>query len=134
MWIHDYKPVTEGNSSNDDPFPGTSLVDDIFRELLPSTPGDELSQYLGEARYSGSQNLLEIWQSLEGRYPSLAKMARDYLAVPGSTVGIERVFSNGGRLVSPQRSRLSSLTIEQLMLLKDWMTTVPTPSISISAS
>ena len=47
--------------------------------------------------------LLDWWKNHEYRFPKLAKMAKQYLAAPASTAGVERVFSAAGRM-QPQRS------------------------------
>jgi len=53
-------------------------------------------------------------------YPTLAKMARDYLGIAGTTVDIEREFSNGVDLVVTKRGRLNADTIRACMCLKSW--------------
>ena len=53
-------------------------------------------------------------------YPHVAKMARDYLAVPGATVDLERRFSILGDLVSIRRHRLKGDTIRACALLRSW--------------
>ena len=50
----------------------------------------------------------------------LAKMARDYLAIPGATVDLERRFSIVGDLVSIRRHRLKGDTIRACALLRSW--------------
>jgi hypothetical protein len=54
------------------------------------------------------------------RYPILACMARDILAIVASTVASESAFSTGERTVSDYRSRLKSEMIEALIYLQDW--------------
>nr|GMD98950.1 zinc finger BED domain-containing protein RICESLEEPER 2-like [Ipomoea batatas] len=48
-------------------------------------------------------------------------MAKDILAIPISSVASESVFSTGGRLVSPIRSRLHPNTLEALMCAQNWL-------------
>src|SRR5437667_11579238 len=54
-------------------------------------------------------------------YPKLSKMARDVLAVPVTSAGIEREFSISGRVVTKQRNRLMPTTIRDLMQYKRWV-------------
>ncbi|WVZ86453.1 hypothetical protein U9M48_033226 [Paspalum notatum var. saurae] len=54
-------------------------------------------------------------------YPILARIARDVLAVPASTVASESAFSTGERIISDYRSRLKSKTVEALICLQDWI-------------
>lgn len=56
----------------------------------------------------------------ESEYPHVAKMARDYLAVPGATVDLERRFSILGDLVSIRRHRLKGDTIRACAMLRSW--------------
>jgi hypothetical protein len=45
-------------------------------------------------------------------------MARDYLAIQGSSTASERAFSGGGLTSTKQRNRLNGDTFESLQLLK----------------
>ena len=38
------------------------------------------------------------WKESEYRWPALAKMAKQYLAAPASSAGVERVFSAAGKM------------------------------------
>ncbi|XP_052287364.1 zinc finger BED domain-containing protein DAYSLEEPER-like [Citrus sinensis] len=77
----------------------------------------ELELYLEESTLpSISQfDILSWWKNNQGKYPILAKIARDFLAIPVSTVALESVFSTGGRHLSPHRSRLHPFTVEALV-------------------
>lgn len=52
-------------------------------------------------------------------YPILARIARDYLAIQGSAVASERVFSGAGLTVTNRRNRLSARMISALQRLKN---------------
>ena len=80
--------------------------------------------YLEEERFiMDEQNfsILAWWSANSGKYPILSRIARDLLAVPISTVPSESAFSMGGKVVSPQRSRLHPATVEALMCLQSWL-------------
>ncbi|KIJ06510.1 hypothetical protein PAXINDRAFT_91882, partial [Paxillus involutus ATCC 200175] len=53
------------------------------------------------------------------QYPILSHMARDYLAIQGSTTPSERSFSQGGLTVTLLCNSLHPDTVEALQLLKD---------------
>lgn len=123
VWNQEYKLETAAPFMRAPSVPST-LEDELFG---PSEVSDELTDYLTEPPYKGQQDILDVWRSLSSRYPTLSRMARDYLSVPGTTVGVERVFSGSGRLVSPHRSRLAPSTIGKLMQLQNWMKVLPSP-------
>ncbi|KAF7130256.1 hypothetical protein RHSIM_Rhsim10G0050500 [Rhododendron simsii] len=56
-----------------------------------------------------------------GKYPTLARMARDILAVPATTVASEAAFSVGGRVIDESRASLLPDIVEALMTTNDWI-------------
>ncbi|KAK9183227.1 hypothetical protein WN944_026376 [Citrus x changshan-huyou] len=58
---------------------------------------------------------------IRGGYPTLARIARDILAIPITTVASESAFSTGGRVVSPHRNKLHPSTLEALMCCQSWL-------------
>ncbi|XP_028108875.1 zinc finger BED domain-containing protein RICESLEEPER 1-like [Camellia sinensis] len=54
-------------------------------------------------------------------YPTLQAIARDFLAIPVSTVASESAFSTSGMLVSPYQSRFHPDTLEALMCAQSWL-------------
>jgi len=52
------------------------------------------------------------------QFPTLARIAKDYLAIQGSTVASERSFSSGGITGTTHRNSLLPKTFEALQLLK----------------
>jgi hypothetical protein len=52
------------------------------------------------------------------RYPTLARVARDFLAIQGSAVKCERAFSSSGQTVTDRRSSLHPKTVGALQILK----------------
>jgi len=68
-----------------------------------------------------SFDILHWWKMHAPKYPILACMARDVLAVTASTVAAESAFSTGGRIITGHRTRLSGNTIEALICFQDWL-------------
>lgn len=83
----------------------------------------ELDLYLDEPRLARTADLdiLSFWKSNQFRYPALASMACDILAVPVSTVASEATFSVGGRVLDSFRSSLKPKTVEALVCTRDWL-------------
>jgi hypothetical protein len=46
-----------------------------------------------------SFDILSWWKAHSRKYPILARVARDVLAIPATTVASESAFSSGGRVV-----------------------------------
>jgi hAT family C-terminal dimerisation region len=60
------------------------------------------------------------WCKLKApKYPILARLTRDILAVPISTVASESTFSTSGRTLNPVKSSLSDESIEALVCDQD---------------
>ncbi|KAH9802607.1 BED-type domain-containing protein [Citrus sinensis] len=78
---------------------------------------DELDSYLDEKVIPRMEdfNILSWWKTNANRYSTLARIARDILAIPITTVAFESAFSTGGRVVSPHRNKLHPSTLEALM-------------------
>ena len=62
--------------------------------------------------------LLDWWKNHEYRFPKLAKMAKQYLAAPASTAGVERVFSAAGRMHNDLRKSMKDSTLEHSLFAR----------------
>ena len=64
-----------------------------------------------------------LWWRTCGRqsYPNVWRMARAFLAIQGTSVAAESIFSNSGRIVSTHRCSLLPETVTVLMLLQNWI-------------
>ena len=65
-------------------------------------------------------NILHWWRDHAAQYPTLARLARDILVVPASTIASESAFSAGKRVVSEKRSRLTPESVKICVCKKDW--------------
>jgi len=92
-------------------------------EIEPPKPDVEATDPTGEACPAGTfyeANILDWRKVNAGRFPNLARMAREILAVQGSSVGVERVFSMPRDVIPYRRSQLKSSTIRSSMLVKSY--------------
>jgi len=98
---------------------------------------DELAMYLSTGRDVNVTDGLLWWFERKHIYPSLYRMAIDYLSIPGNfaflllrnlltniylatSVDVERTFSQGRLLLSHVRSRLSVQSTRALLCLGVW--------------
>uniref|UniRef100_A0A8R7TP51 AC transposase n=1 Tax=Triticum urartu TaxID=4572 RepID=A0A8R7TP51_TRIUA len=112
----------EGDEVAEEDGEGTLDDWDKHLRLKRSHNSNELQRYLEEDLFPHRQKLdiLKWWEIHSPKYPLLAAIARDILAVSVSTVPAEAAFSNAGRIITAQRSSLTPSTVETLMCLEDW--------------
>ncbi|XP_073271532.1 zinc finger BED domain-containing protein RICESLEEPER 2-like [Primulina huaijiensis] len=82
----------------------------------------ELDRYLDEDVDVANEHfdILLWWKVNSSKFPTLAEMARDVLAIPISTVASESAFSTGRRVLDSFRSSLTPRLVQALICLKDW--------------
>ncbi|KAJ1694821.1 hypothetical protein LUZ63_011519 [Rhynchospora breviuscula] len=83
----------------------------------------ELDRYLEEPKSDWDKPLevLEWWKENQPRFPELAKMARDILAIPICPADPESAFSIGGKVLDQYRGSLKPDELEALICTKDWL-------------
>ena len=107
-----------------------SAMEDLFGDTYSAAnPGpqqdnsrmlqNEMMMYEQEAPIKAEENPLAWWEINSGRFPNIAKMAKKYLGVPGTSVRSERVFSSAGNIVNKKRSALSSENVDKLVFLSN---------------
>jgi hypothetical protein len=65
--------------------------------------------------------ILSCWKTNANKYSVLSAMARDFLAIPLSTVASESAFSTGSRILADNQSSMTPETLESLVCCKDWL-------------
>ena len=53
------------------------------------------------------------------QFPALANLALQYLSIPGAAVPSERVWSDGGNIISSGRQSISPANFRMLIFLKE---------------
>jgi hypothetical protein len=98
------------------------LLGETFSTTAPlksafSQAEEEVKRYQEASPLPLEENPLNWWKAHEKMYPFLAKLAKRYLSIPGTSVSAERVFSTAGDIVTAQRSTLTSEHVDQLLFL-----------------
>lgn len=88
-------------------------------EYIDSPPETDYDEQPDQILYE--PDILKYWQSNEGRFPNLSRMARDILAVQGGSVGVERTFSMGRDVIPYRRNRLQTKSIRATMIVKSYL-------------
>ena len=81
------------------------------------TCNEELEAYFKEDIVLDVDPLM-FWNSSLKEYPCLARLAQHVLAVPATSGAVERTFSQAGKILRPDQSRLLSKNLDTLLFLK----------------
>ncbi|XP_076581873.1 E3 SUMO-protein ligase ZBED1-like [Chaetodon auriga] len=102
-----------------------SLLGNVYRQF--AGPGgtldsglvlqQEMRMYDAETPIPSDSNPLSWWKTSGTKYPHLARLARRYLSIPGTSVRAERVFSTAGMIVNKKRSALDPANVDRLVFL-----------------
>ncbi|XP_060072674.1 zinc finger BED domain-containing protein 4-like [Ylistrum balloti] len=121
------KCSTETESSDNDDYKTESQDESLFSYMsrprkrhtsAPDSLSVEINSYLAEENVPNSVSPLDYWKDKETCFPTLAKMALYFLAIPSSSAPVERLFSVAGKTFRPERCRLKDDTFEKLMNIK----------------
>lgn len=92
----------------------------MFKKAKVNREPKEFQKYMQYPLSSSKVNTLDFWRSQQSDFPNLSIMARDVLAVQSTSVAVERDFSDGADLITPERCSLLPQTIRACMCLKNW--------------
>ena len=82
---------------------------------------DEISNYWNFATASTDISPLDWWKAHEMEYPSLSKLAQDFLSIMATSVPCEQLFSIAGLTITKSRNRLSGNSAREILCLKSWL-------------
>lgn len=85
----------------------------------------DLKHYMDQPMIDRKESPIRYWSRLASVYPTLSVIAKKYLAIVGTSVPSERLFSRAGNILTDSRNRLSPDHLQQLLFLnslsiKDW--------------
>mgnify|MGYP003702351897 CR=1 FL=1 len=115
-WNNDLQMDRDGNDSlhgTDQNDIGQSALGE-FRELTLYLEG-------GLCPQNEQFDILKWWKDNALTYPTLARLARDILAIPGSAVSAESAFDETDERVSLFNRKLSPEIVEALICTQDWI-------------
>ena len=113
----------ESTSRNPSPAKkSNNLLRGIYKTSTSTAKRSEIDVYISEPVVENNSKfqVLDYWKVNSFRFPLFSRMARDYLAVPGTSTPSERAFSGGRQLITDFCCRLKGETITAFMLLKNW--------------
>ena len=84
------------------------VLNELELYFTSNSPGDEIVP-------------LEWWKNHSMEYPTLSKMAKDYLAIMPTSVPCEQFFSIAGNQFSQTRNRIDASTARACLCLKSWL-------------
>ena len=82
-----------------------------------SSPEEEVEHFLRMVDEPANTNPLLWWRKNQSQFPKLAKLARQYLAVPATSTPSERVFSKAGTVVNVKRASLTPRHVQEIVFL-----------------
>ena len=102
------------------PPPAPEAIDDSGLRLneIPT----EISRYFALSSIPIDSDPLLWWRANARKYPVLARMARDILAIPASSAEPERVHSGGRTVINWNQSRMGVESIEASVAVKCFLT------------
>jgi hypothetical protein len=95
---------------------------ELFEQTLQTTNIPNELQHFINSTPTYAENPLEWWlnPSIQEQYPCLSHMGIDIVSIHLMSADSERVFSGSRRMVTWERARLGTPTIERNECLKSW--------------
>ena len=100
-----------------------AIVPPIIKLPTVTAPLAEFTSYLQMPEEPMECDILQWWAARESTFPTVSKMARQYLGAPASFAAVERLFSGVGRNYRSARHGMTParLALEQVMWAREWV-------------
>ena len=89
--------------------------------LILSNREEPTSQSYTKFEPDNDFKILKWWKDNEQTFPNVSRMAKDFLAIPASSVPSESAMSTAGRVIDDYRSSLSPEIVKVLITGKSWI-------------
>ena len=98
----------------------SDILEEAGASVRNESDSQKLDAYLAEPLIIFSrESCYNWWANNRHRFPSLAKIAQQYLCAPPTSVALERLFSGAGGIYDDRRSRLAPEKSEMLLIIKN---------------
>jgi hypothetical protein len=101
----------------DDSNPDLEL--DLFRARGTTDFESEYTKWMKQPLVKQDTNILRYWASKEYEFPTIARIARDHLAILATLATSKSVFSHGGDIITKKWNRLGICNTRRLLCLRD---------------
>ena len=128
-WDADWRPAGAPAPIETETDTGDGDDDNVYNSLSrflgetvatqdPAGPAivDQLAKYLAMPDESANIDILVWWRKNKHLFPDVARMARQFLACPATSAGVERMFSKAGRNHKDLQKRAKDGTLRLTML------------------
>ena len=95
-------------------------IDELFVNQGTFNADIEWNKWIKQPPVAQEVEILDYQKGKQYEFPTIARMARDHLAIPGSSAPSECVFSGGSDLVTKKRNQLGGDNIRRLLFMRDW--------------
>ncbi|KAB2631994.1 zinc finger BED domain-containing protein RICESLEEPER 1-like [Pyrus ussuriensis x Pyrus communis] len=138
MSLSTQQSISGGGSSQTTSGDSSSSMTEIERKLKEKNEmrkakrarvvHNDVDKYLSDPNEGEEEENFDVlnWWRVNGvsKYPILARVAREILAIPVSTIASESSFSTSGRIIDPYRSSLSPKMVEALICTQNWLRSI----------
>jgi hypothetical protein len=92
-----------------------------FKGAAPTNLASEIDTWLLAGTIPKNiTNIQTFWKSKGYDFKTIARIAKDHMGVPATLAASERVFSNGGDIITKKRNRLGGKNTRYLLCLRSW--------------
>eukprot|EP00918_Siedleckia_nematoides_P018457 GHVU01039466.1.p1 GENE.GHVU01039466.1~~GHVU01039466.1.p1 ORF type:complete len:161 (-),score=23.21 GHVU01039466.1:246-728(-) len=115
------EPSASSRRCGNQPFSISRFLGPSIVKKRKVSSSDQLDQFLEKIKaeddqdYVKGEDLLAFWFGKRKEWPQLTSMAKEVLACPPTTAGVERLFSRAGRYRTKHQKRRKETTLETFL-------------------